>query len=77
MNLLNKPFGATGKISIDFDAAGLHVVASDSEKLTDQSVNVTVKPAILIDELVGLVGAPSWLVGVATFLKAELATLGG
>lgn len=75
MNILDKSFGATGKISIDLDAAGLHVVASDSEKLSDQSMAVTVKPDVVIDSLVGLFGSPSWLVAVGNFLKAEVSSL--
>lgn len=75
MNILTQSFGATGKMSIDLDSAGLHVIASDSEKLSDQSMAITVKPDIVIDSLVAVFGSPSWLVAVGNFLKAEVSSL--
>lgn len=75
MNLLNKKFGKTGVATIDLDATGLKIVVSDSEKISDQSINETIKPDVLVDTFVSLLGSPSWLVGIGTFVKAELATL--
>lgn len=75
MNLLDKTFGASGKISIDLLPSGLTVAISDSEKLSDQNANFVIKPEVLIDTMAGWIGSPTWLGGVVTFLKAEIAAL--
>lgn len=75
MNLLTKSFGATGLLTVALTPAGLVIDVSDSEKLSDQSIHEVIKPDLIIDELVGLLGSPSWLVGAATFVKAELTLL--
>lgn len=72
MNLLSKTFGATGKISVDVTSDGLVIDVSDSEKMSDQSIHEVIHPTVVIDGLVHLLGSPSWMVNLATMLKAEL-----
>ena len=75
MNLLSKTFGATGKVSVDVTTEGLVIDVTESEKLSDQSIHEAIHPTLVVDGLVSLLGSPSWAVGLATMLKAELAIL--
>ncbi len=75
MNLLTKTFGATGKVTLDMNALGLHLVVSDSEKLNTTSVDETLDLGGVIDAVIGMVGAPAWLVGVGGFIKTELQSI--
>lgn len=75
MNLLSKTFGATGKISVDLTADGLVVQASDTEKLSDQSINETINVSAVVDAIVTMLGSPSWAASLGAMLKAEIAAL--
>lgn len=75
MNLLTQSFGATGKLVVNLDTTGLTISLTDSEKLSDQSLNAVIHPNQVLDGISSLLGNPSWLVSISGFIKAELAVL--